>query len=74
VADVRRNPEAKELVPTIMEAFTKAGVKMIAFMPEEPLPDVPSPSLFVAKQQLPFMWFPEHVAPTGLPRPPWEPK
>lgn len=74
VDNVREDPQAKELVELMMAAFVKSGVMMRAFMPEKPLPGIPSPSLFVAKQQTPFDWFPEHLAPPGLPRPPWESK
>jgi hypothetical protein len=74
VSNVRKDPAIKQLVETFMDAFAKAGVPMGAHMPDEPLPDVPSPSLFISKHQPPFSWFPEYLAPAGLPKPPWEPK
>jgi hypothetical protein len=74
VSDVRNDPEAKQLVEMFMDAFAKAGVPMGAHLPDESFPDIPSPSLFISKRQPPFSWFPEYLAPAGLPKPPWEPK
>jgi len=74
VSNVRKDPDSKQLVQTFVDAFTKAGVQIGAYMPDKPLPDIPSPSLFISKHQPPFSWFPEYLAPAGLPKPPWEPK
>jgi len=69
------NPEKKKLVEAFLDAAQKGGITgALAASPENPIPGVPVPSLFIAKQQRPFTWFPEHLAPSGLPRPPWEPK
>jgi hypothetical protein len=65
----------KKLVEAFFDAAKSGGVpRVAATMPETPIPGIPAPSLFIAKQQRPFTWFPEYLAPSGLPRPPWEPK
>jgi hypothetical protein len=74
MANGRKDPEAKQLVEMFMDAFAKAGVQIAGYMPEKPLPDVPSPSLFISKRQPPFSWLPEYVAPADLTKPPWEPE
>jgi hypothetical protein len=70
-------PGFKEIVETFFNAFSKAGVTGLSgSTPEKPIPNVPSPSIFVAKHEVPFLQSPESLVPPDFkfPPPAWEPK
>lgn len=75
IPQVGDDPEKRKLVETFLDAARNGEIPdALVISPETPIPGVPVPSLFVAKQQRPFTWIPEWLAPSGLARPPWEPK
>jgi hypothetical protein len=74
---VRDHPELNEFVSSFFGAFCEnAPPTCTSLTPENPLPNVPGPTLFVMLHPVPLSWYREESILPGskIPPPPWEPR
>lgn len=64
----------RELGEVVFSAFSKHNVGIFFFTPVTPLPDIPSPALFVTLKQPAFTWWPSHFPSNVIPPAPWDVK